>query len=28
MLQQLNFGRADNSYYQRLDYYLKLELLI
>ena len=28
MLQELNFGRADNSYYQRLDDYLKPDLLI
>ena len=28
MLHQLNFGRADNSYYQKLDYYLKPDLLI
>lgn len=28
MLQELNFGRADNSYYQRLDDYLKRDLLI
>ena len=28
MLHQLNFGRADNSYYQKLDYYLKPDLLV
>ena len=28
MLHQLNFGRADNSYYQKLDYYLRPDLLI
>jgi DNA replication protein DnaC len=28
MLHQLNFGRADNSYYQKLDDYLKPDLLI
>jgi len=28
MLHQLTFGRADNSYYQKLDYYLKPDLLI
>ncbi len=28
MLCQLNFGRADNSYYQKLDYYLRPDLLI
>lgn len=28
MLHQLNFSRADNSYYQRLDYYLRPDLLI
>jgi DNA replication protein DnaC len=28
MLRELNFGRADNSYYQKLDYYLKPDLLI
>jgi len=28
MLQELNFSRADNSYYQKLDYYLRPELLI
>jgi len=28
LLHQLNFGWADNSYYQKLDYYLKPDLLI
>ena len=28
MLHQLNFSRADNSYYQKLDYYLRPDLLI
>jgi len=28
MLCELTFGRADNSYYQKLDYYLKPDLLI
>ena len=28
MLREFNFGRADNSYYQRLDFYLRPDLLI
>jgi len=28
MLQTLHFSKADNSYYQKLDYYLRLDLLI
>lgn len=28
MLRALNFRQADNSYYQKLDYYLKQDLLI
>lgn len=28
MLHQLNFSRANNSYYQKLDYYLRPDLLI
>ena len=28
MLNELNFSRADNSYYQKLDYYLRPDLLI